>query len=40
MASAGIRKTLAGQHGAPELAPDPDRFTHHHNTTPPDDPGR
>jgi hypothetical protein len=24
---------------APQLAPDPDRFTHHPNTTPPDDPG-
>jgi hypothetical protein len=28
------------RNGAPQLAPDPDRFIHHDDTTPPDDPGR
>jgi hypothetical protein len=28
------------RNGAPQLAPDPDRFTRHHDTTPSDDPGR
>jgi hypothetical protein len=28
------------RNAAPQLAPDPDRFTRYHDTTPPDDPGR
>jgi hypothetical protein len=32
--------SMWARNGAPQLAPDPDRFTRHHDTTPSDDPGR